>query len=183
MPDKRCSTCKIYSNKKNQKNIDTIISVQNNIQYVFFLISEISSYLTAWEIYSIYQTCKEHRDILSDNKIWLYILQRDFNIINPISSYDFLSPIKFAISLDLEIICNHCYTVYNKKCSKHCKMRYKTVSKTSCLEYYHLTPPELLQFQHEVKYNNFFRKDITLFNSKEIRSFVNHKYKGITNFK
>ena len=184
--DKRYKLCdKCKPNKK-----PTSYSLQkfnnssiNYITEIVFLIPEIASYLTIYETYSLYQTCKENKDILSVNDIWLNLLLRDFNIEYPIPTFILTSPIKIAVAIDTFIICFHCKKLYTEKCIPGCIFKYKNISKTECLDYYQLTLNELSKFQCQVKYNNFFRKNITLYNFKEIQHYVSHKYKGVTNFK
>jgi hypothetical protein len=184
VPDKRYKIC---LQCKNGIAITTPLSIikspTNNIQNVFFLLETISSYLTIYETYNLYQTCKEFQSILSFEKIWIDKINNDFNISYPISGYENINPIKIAIALDTYIICYCCKQFFTEKCLRDCIYSYKKISKTECLDYYKLTEKELLQFQPEVKYNNFYRKYITLFNFKEIRHYISYKYMGVTNFK
>ena len=187
VPDRRYKTClKCKNGNKNNITIKESYdnsSNDNNIQYIFFLIENISSYLTIYEIYCLYQTCKEFQSILSFEKIWTDKMNKDFNIRYPLSEYENINPMKTAIALDTFIICYCCKQLFTQKCLKDCIYSWKKISKTECLDYYKLTENELLQFQPEVKYNNFYRKYTTMFNFKEIRQYVSYKYKGVTNFK
>ena len=84
---KLCTNCK--TRKKKVQNItDTTIVDESiptfDILNIFYLISEISTYLTAYEVWCLYRTCTEFKNILSDKKIWSAILERDYTDWNRI---------------------------------------------------------------------------------------------------
>ena len=187
MPSTRFKICNRCNKRNRNRNTSIIVketkSNESNILDIFFLLDEIASYLTIYDTYNLYLSCKEFQKILSADILWTNMLYRDFNIEYPIQRYEDLSPIKCAILIDTNIICHDCKMIYNKKCTRECSFSLKKISKTKCIQYYQITEDELSQFQRETKYNNFFKKNITMFNNKEIRVFVCRKYKGITNFK
>ncbi len=179
MPSRRfkiCTNCN-PKNKKIKFTSTTIINLEplnrNRLLDIFYLINEISSYLTIYELYSFYQTCKEFKNILHLSQLWYYMYLRDFKIPVEIDSF------KFAIALDSGIICNICLS---NECNYRRCVYSKNISKTICLEYYRLTEKELNEISSNVKYNNFYRKYITMFNHREIKDFVVKKYFGFTNF-
>lgn len=181
MPNKRYKICYHCSRKKNNKddiviknNVnDNIISNNNRLLDIYFLIDEISSYLTIYELYSFYLTCKENKDIIDSSKIWKYMCNRDFKI-----NIDDMS-FKTAIGFDSCQLCNVCLT-YN--CNYRQCIYVKNISKTLCQEYYKLSNEELSQIKSNVKYNNFYKKEITLFNQRHIKYFIVNKHHGLTNF-
>jgi hypothetical protein len=186
---KLCTDCKIIKKTVNNKIIKTEKSISTStfdIFNIFYLMTEISSYLTAYDVWSLYKTCKEFKSIFADEKIWAEIIQRDYlktelsMVVNSEVIYN-VNPIKYAILLETSMICPKC-NVFMGKCDKICTMRYNKISKTECLNYYKLTDTEIDNIPHEVKYNNFFKKNITLFKKENILSYVCKKYNGWTNF-
>lgn len=178
MPSRRfkiCTNCNTRTNKKNEficlNKIEP--SKENRLFEIFYLIKEISSYLTIYELYNFYQTCKEVKHIHDSSKLWQYILNRDFKLPVEIDSF------KTSIALDRGIICNICLSTI---CNYRRCIYSKNISKTLCLDYYKLTEEELKKINCNVKFNNFYRKNITMFNHREIKDFVVKKYHGITNF-
>ena len=180
---KLCTNCK--TRKKKVQNItDTTIVDESiptfDILNIFYLISEISTYLTAYEVWCLYRTCTEFKNILSDKKIWSAILERDYKL-SDISIFGNRSPMKIAYNLEISLICSKC-KVFMDKCDRTCVMKYNKISKTECLNYFKLTDLEISRIPHEVKYNNFFKKNITLFRKENILFYVCKKYNGWTNF-
>jgi hypothetical protein len=185
MPNKRFKIC-LRCNKRKTVDIgetETGICVENlfTITSIYFLIPSITEYLTIYDTYNIYQTCKEFRDILIDEKIWISFVKRDFNFSIP----PCVNPLKFAIALDTCNVCTRGFIKENGKygCSYKRDSEKKKICKTECLDYYKLTENELSLAKYERKYNNFFKKEITLYKLSDIEKIVCDKYNGITNFK
>jgi len=183
MPNKRykiCTNCNIKTIIK-KKSIITENTLEFNILNIFYLIPEICSYLTLYEIWNTYQTCTEFKDILSDQKIWFNILKRDYGNISLFINNKLIEPRRYSLLIESCMICPIC-KVYLDKCNTHCLLRFNKISKTDCLNYYKLELNELLKFPCEIKYNNFFKKNITLYKKNTILNYVTIKYKGWTNF-
>ena len=154
-----------------------------------FVIPTIYEYLTITECFNFYQTCKEFK-ILIPNNIWKTLILRDFYIDYPsyLQKYQdtffartCIPDIKFALGLDNCIICNFC-KVINSRCLSTCIIKQNTVSKTTCKTKYKLSDNELKLFKPEIKYNNYYKKNITLYKVKDIKRYICKKYTGITNF-
>ena len=185
MPNKRYKICFICNRKNNKEKINDFIvnnviitsSNDNRLLDIYYLINEISTYLTIYELYSFYQTSKETKNIINKSKIWKYMCNRDFKIDREFNIDDI--SLKFAIGLDSAEICNSCLT-YN--CNYRRCIYSKNISKTVCKQYYKLCDDELSQISHNIKYNNFYQKEITMFNQKNVKYFIVKKYHGLTNF-
>jgi hypothetical protein len=179
MPNKRYKICYICNRKNNKDDIiiknevNVISSNENRLLEIYYLIKEISSYLTIYELYNFYQTSKETKNIIDSSELWIYMCNRDFKL-----NIDDMS-FSMAIGLDSCQICNSCLT-YN--CNyRHC-IYSKNISKTLCQQYYKLSDEELSKIQSIIKYNNFYRKDITMFNQRQVKYFIVNKHYGLTNF-
>ena len=110
---------------------------------------------------------------MNSSQLWKNIFKRDFKLPIEINSF------RTAIGLDSGIICNICLT---NRCNYRRCIYSKSISKTTCLVYYKLTEEELNKINCDTKYNNFYRKYITMFNHRDIKDFVVKKYCGFTNF-
>jgi hypothetical protein len=188
MPNRKfkiCFDCKNKPKKNKKKEVvlfdkskSIITPSDNRLDNIFFLLVEISTYLTITEIYNLHLTCKEYREILRNIKLWNDIINKTYNIsfMNPV---DITNIIMLSISLDKCIICEFCLS---KTCNNSC-IYTKKISKTDSINYYLLTKDDLATIAPEVKYNNFFKKNITLFNHQEVRQLVCEKYCGYSNFK
>jgi len=165
------SPCSLYSTK-----IDMF-------KDVYFIIPEICTYLTITEVNNFSMTSKENRHIVNTiEKNWLYFIKRDYGTNGLVSNVDLesIDSLKFALALESYIICHECK---KSKCASNCPYKKDIkVSKTNCLKYYRLTENELLLIPHEVKYNNFYKKNITMFKHSHVKKFICNKYTGFTNF-
>lgn len=189
MPNKRFKICTNCKPKKTQ--IEKYNLKEDKCSFslldIFYLITSIIPYLTIYEVYSLYTTCKEIKGILSEDKTWVNLIKRDYKLVNDCSvrinnAFKPLKPISLAIGLDRCDICHCCQTSHVDRCVRYCDFNYHKISKTDCIEVYKLTLEDLSELSYEIKYNNFFKKYITMFNMKEIKRFVSIKYKGYTNF-
>ena len=192
---KICNNCKINGIKRICKtsispiSVTPISMVRSSIKFdmfkdIYFLVPEICSYLTISEVNNFSMTSKENRYIINvSEKNWMYFIQRDYGTNGLVSNVDIESVdlLKFGLALDSYIICHECK---KSKCVSECPYkRCAKVSKTHCLKYYRLTEDELRIIPNEVKYNNFYKKNITMFKHYHIKRFVCNKYTGFTNFK
>jgi hypothetical protein len=175
VPDKRfknCETCRLKNNFKTDKGLKN--STENLIQYIYFLIPEICSYLTITEINNVSLTSKENKNILKNDKIWKLTLYRDYNIIINQNENGLIS--KFAIAIDSCEICQYCYKV---ACLRDCiNRKNRNIYKTYCKKYYKLSDEELNTVPCHTKYNNLYKKYVTVFKHSDIKKIVCIKYFG-----
>ena len=181
---KNCEKCRASKNKKNKIISQTNTSTENIIKYVYFLIPEICSYLTITEINNFSLTSKENRELLNRDKDWTLYIKRDYNIIYNIIVNQFENipvPVsKFAIAIDSCEICQYCYKV---TCLIDCiNRKNRNIYKTYCKKYYKLSDEELNTVPCHTKYNNLYKKYVTVFKHSDIKKIVCIKYFGYKNF-
>ena len=180
MPSRRFKLCLICNKriKKVEKKTEIISSNLFNV-IPYFVIHEISYYLTISEIYNLSKISHEYENILNEVKIWKNVIKRDFWL-----NYEFVDDIypniiNFAYSIDNYKICYICL-LYN--CEKGCINFNKKVSKTNCLKNYKLNEIELKNIDCDIRYHYIYKKYITLYNYKDILQLLSRKYLGFTNY-
>lgn len=156
---------------------------------IYFLVPSIYEYLTITECFNLYQTCKEIRD-LKPVDLWKKLILRDFNVNysyyleryqGTLLANTTISDMKYALGLDNFIICSFC-KVINSNCMSTCIIKQNNISKTTCKKKYKLSDDELKMFRCSNKYNNYYRKKVTMYEGRDIKKYICDKYKGITNF-